>query len=31
VIGAILARDFAGQARVDFGWVVAAAYSGFAV
>lgn len=31
VIGAILAREVARQVRVDFGWLVAAAYSGFAV
>jgi short-chain fatty acids transporter len=31
VVGAILAREVARQVRVDFGWLVAAAYSGFAV
>ncbi len=31
VIGAILAREAARQVRLDFGWLVAAAYSGFAV
>ena len=31
VVGAILAREVARQIRVDFGWLVAAAYSGFAV
>ena len=31
VIGAIVAREVARQVRVDFGWPVAAAYSGFAV
>ncbi len=31
VVGAILAREAARQVRVDFGWLVAAAYSGFAV
>jgi len=31
VVGAILAREVARQVRVDFGWLVAAAYSGFVV
>ncbi len=31
VVGAILAREAARQVRVDFGWLVAAAYSGFVV
>jgi len=31
VVGAILAREVARQVRVDFGWLVAAAYSGFAI
>ena len=31
VVGAILAREVARQIRVDFGWLVAAAYSGFVV
>jgi short-chain fatty acids transporter len=31
VVGAILAREVAREIRVDFGWLVAAAYSGFAV
>ena len=31
VIGAILAREVARQVRVDFGWLVAAACSGFAI
>jgi short-chain fatty acids transporter len=31
VVGAILAREVARHVRVDFGWLVAAAYSGFAV
>lgn len=31
VVGAILAREVAREVRVDFGWMVAAAYSGFAV
>ena len=31
VVGAILAREAARHVRLDFGWLVAAAYSGFAV
>ena len=31
VVGAIVAREVAREVRVDFGWLVAAAYSGFAV
>ena len=31
VIGAVLAREVAKQIRVDFAWVVAAAYSGFVI
>lgn len=31
VVAAILAREAARRARVDFGWLVAAAYSGFVV
>jgi short-chain fatty acids transporter len=28
VVGAVLAREIAKQVRVDFAWLVAAAYSG---
>ncbi len=31
VIGAVLAREVAKQVRVDFAWLVAAAYSGFVI
>src|SRR4051812_46623671 len=31
VIGAVLAREVAKQIRVDFAWLVAAAYSGFVI
>ena len=31
VIGAVLAREIAKQVRVDFAWLVAAAYSGFVI
>ena len=31
VIGAVLAREVARQVRVDFAWLVAAAYSGWVV
>jgi len=31
VIGAVLAREMAKQVRVDFAWLVAAAYSGFVI
>src|SRR5205807_8916130 len=31
VIGAVLAREVARQVRVDFAWLVAAAYSGFVI
>ena len=31
VVGAIVAREAARHVRVDFGWLVAAAYSGFAI
>ena len=31
VVGAVLAREIAKQVRVDFAWLVAAAYSGFVI
>ncbi len=31
VVGAVLAREVARQVRVDFAWLVAAAYSGFVI
>jgi short-chain fatty acids transporter len=31
VVGAVLAREIAKQVKVDFGWLVAAAYSGFVI